>query len=200
MNNINSETIESPQLHKSKLYLKIIRLPFMEKGPITPDIIKDIIKETHIFNNIALASKPHVMKASAKSNIVVVWINIWNLQSVLAAKNIINWYFNVGQYIIIVYSTNMNPVIPQYKNYWKWGYSTLSCCSHVSRYAKYNGVYTTKYHRENAWCCKENKNFTRVATKGGEPCLHVFKCANYKGDHQADSYTCPFWHNCFNRD
>jgi len=75
-NNINSETTESSQLPKSKLYLKIIGLSFMrEKGSITPDIIKGIIKEMHIFN-ITLASKPHIIKASAKPNIVVVWVNI----------------------------------------------------------------------------------------------------------------------------
>ena len=95
-NNINSEAIESPQLSKSKLYLKIIRLSFMrEKGPITSDIIKGVIKETHIFNNITLASKPCIIKASAKSDMTVVWVDIWDLQSGLAVKNIINQHFNV---------------------------------------------------------------------------------------------------------
>ena len=95
-NNINSEAIESPQLSKSKLYLKIIRLSFMrEKGPITSDIIKGVIKETHIFNNITLASKPCIIKASAKSDMTVVWVDIWDLQSGLVVKNIINQHFNV---------------------------------------------------------------------------------------------------------
>ena len=77
MNNINSEAIKSSQLSKSKLYLKISGLPFIEKkSPITSDIIKGIIKETHIFNNITLASKSCVIKVLAKSDMVVVWINI----------------------------------------------------------------------------------------------------------------------------
>ena len=66
-----------------------------EKGPITPDIIKGIIKEMHIFNNITLASKPCIIKASAKSDMTVVWVDIWDLQSGLAVKNIINQHFNV---------------------------------------------------------------------------------------------------------
>ena len=94
----------------------------------------------------------------------------------------------------------MNPGIPQCKNCWKWGYSTLSCHSHISRCAKCYGAHTMDHHREKAWCCMENKKDNRVATKEGEPCSYVFKCMNCKGDHQVDSYSCPYWHNWFNRD
>ena len=76
-NNADSKTIKSLCLSKSKSYLKIIRLPYIKKnGPITPNIIKDILKETYIFNNIILALKPHIIKASPKSDIVVIWVNI----------------------------------------------------------------------------------------------------------------------------
>ena len=56
-----------------------------------------------------------------------------------------------------IHSTNMNLEVSQYKNYWKWGYSTLSYHFHISRYTKCNRVYLTEYHREKAWCCKKNK-------------------------------------------
>jgi len=70
---IKSDVIESPYLPKSKLYLKIIRLPYIvEYGPITLDIIKGIFKKIYIFNDIILASKPHVIKVLPKSNIAVV--------------------------------------------------------------------------------------------------------------------------------
>ena len=46
----------------------------------------------------------------------------------------------------------------------------------------------------------ENKKVNRAATNVGEPCPHVFKCVNYKEDHQADSYNCPYWRNQFNKE
>ena len=68
---IKSDAIESSCLPKSKLYLKIIRLPYIvEHEPITPDIIKDIFKEMYIFNNIVLVLKPCIIKASSKSDII----------------------------------------------------------------------------------------------------------------------------------
>ena len=184
MNNINSEAIKSSQLSKSKLYLKISGLPFIEKkSPITSDIIKGIIKETHIFNNITLASKSCVIKVLAKSDMVVVWINIQDSQSESAVKNIINQCFNVRWYIAIVHGTNMNPDVSQNKNCWKQRHLTLSCYSHVFRCAKCNRTHTTEHHRENVWYCKENKNFNRAATKECELCPYIFKCTNCKEDY-----------------
>ena len=50
---IKSDTIESPHLLKFKLYLKIIGLLYiLEHSYITPNIIKSTLKETYIFNNI----------------------------------------------------------------------------------------------------------------------------------------------------
>ena len=46
----------------------------------------------------------------------------------------------------------------------------------------------------------ENKKANHAATNVGESCPHVFKCVNCKGDHQADSYSCPYWRNQFNKD
>ena len=136
---------------------------------------------------------------SPKSDMVVVWVDLWDSQSSSSAKNIINRCFNIGQYIATIQGTNTNLGVPQCKNCWKWGHSTLSCCSHVSRCTKCYGAHSTKHHREKVWCCTENKKLNCAATKVGEPCPHIFKCMNCKGDHQADSYSCPYWHNCFNR-
>ena len=94
----------------------------------------------------------------------------------------------------------MNPGIPQCKNCWKWGHSTLSCRSHISRCTKCYRAHDTKHYREKAWCCMENKKANHAATNVGESCPHVFKCVNCKGDHQADSYSCPYWRNQFNKD
>ena len=199
--NVDSDLIESPCLPKSKSYMKIIGLSYkINQNVISPDFIKGVLKETHLFKGIVLASKPHVIKASPKSDMAVVWVDIWNSQSGSLAKNIINRRFNIGRFIATIKGTNMNPGVPQCKNCWKWEHSTLSCHSHISRCAKCYGAHTTKHHREKAWCCMENKKANHLATKEGEPCPHVFKCMNCKGSHQADSYSCPYWRNHFNRE
>ena len=44
-------------------------------------MIKKVIKENHIFNNIILTSKLRVIKVSSKYDMFIVWINIWDVQS-----------------------------------------------------------------------------------------------------------------------
>ena len=118
--NVNSDLIESPRLPRSKLYMKIIELPYkIEQGVISPDYTKGILKETHLFKDVVLASKPHIIKASPKLDMVVVWMDIWDSQSGSSVKNIINCHFNIGHFITTVKGTNMNPDIPQCKNCWK---------------------------------------------------------------------------------
>ena len=73
--NINSEDIETPRLSQSKLYLKILGISyFMENTNIliTSDFIKSVIKANYIFNNLLLVSKPYIIKALPKSDIVIV--------------------------------------------------------------------------------------------------------------------------------
>ena len=68
IDNVNSDLIEGPHLPKSKLYMKIIGLPYkIEQGIITSDYIEGILKEMHLFKDVMLASKPYVIKASPKS-------------------------------------------------------------------------------------------------------------------------------------
>ena len=115
--NINSDLIESLCLLKSKSYMKSIGLLYkIKQNVISPDYIKSILKETHLFKDVTLASKPYVIKASPKSDIVVVWIDIWNSQSGSSVKNIINCHFNIRHFIAIIKSTNMNLGILQCKN------------------------------------------------------------------------------------
>jgi len=114
INNINPVSIEVPYLPKSKSYMKIVGLPYnSELGVVTPDFIEGVLKETHLFKDVTLASKPRVIKVSPKSNKVVVWVDIWDSQSGSAAKNIINHHFNIGCFVATIRGTNMNPGIPQ---------------------------------------------------------------------------------------
>ena len=92
INNISLDNINSSYFSKSKLYLKIIGLPHkMEQCMLTSEIIKDVLKDLHLFENIVLASKSQVIKAFSKSNMAVVWVDLWDSQSSSSAKNIINW-------------------------------------------------------------------------------------------------------------
>ena len=75
-------------------------------------MVENIIKKNHIFNNIVLALKPQIIKVFPKSDMAIIWIDIWNIQSNSKAKGLINRCFNVRSYITTVRNTNINPSIP----------------------------------------------------------------------------------------
>jgi len=81
--------------------------------------VETIIKNNHIFNNIIIASRLKVIKISLKSDMAIIWLNIWDVQSGNKAKSLINWYFNIGSFIVTVQGENMNIGVPQCKNCWK---------------------------------------------------------------------------------
>ena len=228
--------------------------------------MEGIIKASHIFNNVKIASKPHIYKVSLKSDMAIIQIDIQNSQNSSSTKKIINQSFNVESFIATIRGANINPDIPQYKNCWKWEHTMFSYCFQESRYIKYNELHKSEHHCYFGWCCKANffvstcphdsiflisllilniifinhlikyieyvhrdqiniscrdskityyafyamlktliyiiskTNPPHLKTKQDEPCPHTFKCINYKGNHQADLYTCPFWHHCFNRE
>ena len=103
------------RLPQSKSYLKIVNILFISEktnSRISSDGIEDVLKNNHLFNNIILASKPCIIKVSPKSNMAIIWIDIWNTQTKSNAKKIINCWFNISSYIAIVCSVNMNPGVP----------------------------------------------------------------------------------------
>jgi len=159
-NNINSLQVEEPHLPKSKSYLKIIGILLFphanSQEKLTSNDIKMILKQNHIFNNISLASKPRVIKVSPKSDMSIVWLDIWDVQSGNNAKLLINRCFNVGNYIMTIQGANMNPSIPQCKNCWKWGHTTFLCRIQGAKCVKCNGLHKSEHHREFGWCCKAN--------------------------------------------
>ena len=156
--------------------------------------MESIIKAFHIFNDIKIASKPHVCKMSLKSDMAIVWIDIWDSQNGISVKKIINWSLNIGSFITTVRGANMNSGVPQCKNCWKWGHTTFSCHFQGLRCIKHNRLHKSEHHHHFGWCCKANfkTNPLRLETKQGKPCPHTFKCINCKGDHQANSNTCSF--------
>jgi len=115
---INSNDIPSPRLPQSKLYLKITGLPYLQSdgNKITSENVIDFIKHIDLFENISLVTKPHIIKAFPKSDMVIIWFDIWDTQNGSKAKLLINHSFNLGRHIATVRVTNMNPGVPQCHN------------------------------------------------------------------------------------
>ena len=72
LNNVDASNIMSSRLSQSKSYLKILGILYFIEDTNLSDIIKRIIKIFYIFDDIILASQPHIIKASLKFNIAVV--------------------------------------------------------------------------------------------------------------------------------
>ena len=85
--------------------MKVISLPYFQENttiPITSNVVENILKENYIFNNISLTYKPRVIKVSLKSDMAIIWIDIWDVQSGSNAKMLINRCFNVDNYIATI--------------------------------------------------------------------------------------------------
>ena len=81
VDDINMNKVISSRLPQSKLYLKILNIPYHIKDnnlSITLNIIERIksSQTTHIFKNAILASCSRIIKASFKLDMVVIWVNI----------------------------------------------------------------------------------------------------------------------------
>jgi len=78
--------------------------------------MKEIIKSSYFLNDITLAFHSHVIKTFLKSDIIVIWVNVWNFQNKTKAKGLINRYFNIRHYIATIWEININFRVFQYKN------------------------------------------------------------------------------------
>ena len=105
-NDINALQVEDSRLPKSKSYLKITGIPFYpfvnSQEKLSSFDVETILKQNHIFNNISLASKPRIIKVSPKSDMAIVWIDVWDVQSGQNTKLLINRCFNVGNHIAMI--------------------------------------------------------------------------------------------------
>jgi len=71
----DANKISLARLSQSKSYLKIVGISYINKktnSRIALDKIEDVLKNNYIFNNIILASKPHVIKMSPKSDMAII--------------------------------------------------------------------------------------------------------------------------------
>jgi len=124
----------------------------------------------------------------------IIWIDIWDAQSDIKAKGLINRYFNVGSYIATICGVNMNLEVLQCKNCWKWDHTTGACRIQGARYTKCSSPHQSIHHQKFAWCYKTNKktNPPRLEMKKEKLYPHSFKYLNCKGNYQADLKDCPF--------
>jgi len=105
LNNINAEKVKVPHLPQLKLYLKIIDIFYLLENTNTPilvDVVKSIIKSNYIFNNIVIVLRLCIIKVSPKSDMMIIWLDIWNVQSSSNARDLINRCFNIGSYITMI--------------------------------------------------------------------------------------------------
>ena len=80
-NCIKVDSVKVPHLPQSKLYLKIIDISYLVENtntPIIADVVEAIIKKNHIFNNIAIVLRSHVIKVSPKSDMCYGTLNANN--------------------------------------------------------------------------------------------------------------------------
>jgi len=109
---INELQVEKPRLPQSKSYLKIIGIPFFPNGKtqkcLNASDVETILKQNQIFDDIKLVSRLRVIKVSPKSDMSIVWIDIWDYQSGSKARCLIN----IGRYITTIRGANMNPGVP----------------------------------------------------------------------------------------
>jgi len=102
---VEEDQIESPRLPQSKLYLKIVSISYVSNQTnmkLSSDKVEKILKNRHIFNDIVLTSKLRIIKISPKSDMSIVWIDIWDTQSSAKAKSLINKRFNIENFITTI--------------------------------------------------------------------------------------------------
>jgi len=117
-----ASTVVEPRLPQSKSFLKILGILYWGNNsslPITQAQVESVIANTPIFEEVVLASRPRIIKASPSSDMSVIWIDIWDSQKGSKGKTLINCSFNFGCHIATVWGTAMHPGVAQCHNYWR---------------------------------------------------------------------------------
>ena len=111
INGTGNDEVLALRLPQSKSYLKITGISYIQPNgnKLTNDNITTTMKQLELFEPVNLAAKPRVIKASPKSDMTIIWFDIWDSQNGSKAKLLINHSFNFGRYITTIRATNMNP-------------------------------------------------------------------------------------------
>jgi len=80
INSTGNDEVLTPQLPQSKSYLKITGIPYIQPNgnKLTSDNIITTMKHLELFEPVNLTAKPRVIKASPKSNMAIIWFDIWD--------------------------------------------------------------------------------------------------------------------------
>jgi len=80
INSAGNDKVLAPWLPQSKSYLKITSIPYIQPNgnKLTSDNIITTMKHLELFEPVNLAAKPRVIKASSKSDITIIWFDIWD--------------------------------------------------------------------------------------------------------------------------
>ena len=150
--------------------------------------------------NIHVSNINRLLKG-VKSEIFIEFIHSNNKRLLITTNKVaaISNLNIIEKYIKDLNNVDLNDIISpgllQSKSYLK-----IICHIYKAKYPKCNELHKLENHRDIAWCCKANfeTNLLRLKTPKEEPCLHLFKYVNCKGNHQADSYNCPLQKYKFN--
>jgi len=129
---LGENTEVEPRLPQSKSFLKILGILYWDSKsslPITPVQVETALSNSPLFEGVTLASMPRIMKALPSSDMLVIWIDIWDSQKGSKGKTLINCSLNFGYYTATVRGTAMYPGVAQYHNCWYWRHPTYACCA-----------------------------------------------------------------------
>ena len=124
---LDESTEIEPCLPQSKSFLKILDVSYWDSKSslsITSAQIETALSNSSLFEDITLASMPHIIKALPSSSISVIWIDIWNSQKSSKGKTLINHSFNFEYYTATVQGTAIHPGVAQCYNCWHWEHPT----------------------------------------------------------------------------
>jgi len=76
----NNDEILAPHPPQSKSYLKITSIPYIQfhSNKLTGNDITNLMNHLELFEPVTLIAKPRVIKASSRSNMAIIWFDIWD--------------------------------------------------------------------------------------------------------------------------
>ena len=102
---IDAENNLTPYLPQLKSFLKILGISYFgnnSSNSINSVQIKSVLSHTDIFQDIILSFWPYIVRVFPRSDMVIVWINIWDSQNGTKAKSLINRSFNIDCHVVTI--------------------------------------------------------------------------------------------------
>jgi hypothetical protein len=105
---------------QSKLYLKIVYIPFiMNNVPITPEFVAEAMKCHELAENFILAGPPRIVRNTKDLDSCIVWFDLWDSQNGKRAVPLVNRQIIIRGWTSTIRATSMHPGVPQCHNCWR---------------------------------------------------------------------------------